>query len=378
MTWDTMAAILERNWNEAGGYTAPNPTVYPWRWLWDSCFHVLLWQRLDTDRALRELEAVLRPQSEATGSIPHVHYVGDPAHARTLWGRDEISTITQPPMYGHAIRTLTESGVQIPQHLMEAAGRGISFFLERRSGDDGLIQAVHPWETGCDDSPRWDSWAPRPFTRHGFALIKGRLVGKLHLEGDTALANPEFNVGSVALTALVAINASELAAITDDPTLIEATGRLRTALEGAWDDAEGTFVDGGTDPRPSNRAPTLEAYLPILVAMSHWDRVRSIILDGDRFDAPFGPRQVDRRFEGYQADGYWRGAAWPQLNYLLWVAAHRHGDREWAGHLAETTLAGARESDWAEYWHPDTGAGLGAAPQSWTCLAAIMAEDRTG
>ena len=23
---------------------------------------------------------------------------------------------------------------------------------------DGLCFVVHPWETGCDDSPRWDAW----------------------------------------------------------------------------------------------------------------------------------------------------------------------------------------------------------------------------
>jgi hypothetical protein len=33
---------------------------------------------------------------------------------------------------------------------------------------------------------------------------------------------------------------------------------------------------------------------------------------------------------------------------------------------------GATKSGFAEYWDPDTGAGLGAAPQSWTALAAVV------
>jgi hypothetical protein len=35
--------------------------------------------------------------------------------------------------------------------------------------------------------------------------------------------------------------------------------------------------------------------------------------------------------------------------------------------------SGAHRSDFAEYWDPDTGNGLGARPQSWTALAAVMA-----
>ena len=211
MSWDVVRGILEANWNQESGYTSPNKQTYPWRWLWDSCFHTLLWVRLQPDRALLELAAVLQPQDEATGFVPHLHYVTDPGHDQTLWGRAKVSTITQPPMYGHAIRVMSEHGIDIPGPLLEAARRGIGFFLERRQ-HQGLITALHPWETGCDDSPRWDSWVHHPYSRHGFALIKGRLVGALVLMGEgVAVDSTEFRVGSVVLTALVAFNAFELA-----------------------------------------------------------------------------------------------------------------------------------------------------------------------
>ena len=35
-------------------------------------------------------------------------------------------------------------------------------------------------------------------------------------------------------------------------------------------------------------------------------------------------------------------------------------------------------SGFAEYWNPDTGAGLGARPQSWTCLAAVVSGAEPG
>lgn len=376
--WRVVRRFLDINWNEEAGYTAPNSLTYPWRWLWDSCFHVVLWSRLRPDRAGRELEAALTPQDEATGFVPHIHYIADPGFDRTLWGRKSVSTITQPPMYGHAIRVMSESGLEVPETLLLAARRGIGFFLERRL-HHGLVTAVHPWETGCDDSPRWDSWVHNPYTRHGFTLIKGRLVAALQLEGKgVAVGSSEFRVGSVSLTALVAFNALELAQVTDDTTLVTAVSELVEALERRWDEETGVWVDGGPDVRPSGRTPTLEGYLPLLVEDRHWERVRGIIEDRDRFAAPYGPRQVDRAHPAYQGDGYWRGATWPQLNYLLWVAARRRGDAEWASRLAATTLAGALASGWAEYWDPDTGTGHGASPQSWTGLAALMAPRSLG
>ena len=43
-----------------------------------------------------------------------------------------------------------------------------------------------------------------------------------------------------------------------------------------------------------------------------------------------------------------------------------------AADLAARLVAGAHRSGLAEYWHPDTGQGLGAVPQSWAALAAVV------
>mgnify|MGYP003557345335 CR=1 FL=1 len=38
-------AVLDANWREPG-FTCPNGTTYPWLWLWDSCFHSIVWAEL--------------------------------------------------------------------------------------------------------------------------------------------------------------------------------------------------------------------------------------------------------------------------------------------------------------------------------------------
>ena len=95
------------------------------------------------------------------------------------------------------------------------------------------------------------------------------------------------------------------------------------------------------------------------------------VVDDAAFGGRFGPAQVHRDEPTFDPVGYWRGPAWPQLTYLLWVAAERRSAPQ-AAELAARLVAGADRSGFAEYWHPDTGAGLGAVPQSWAALAAVV------
>ena len=54
---------MERHWR-ADGHTVPNADVYPWQWLWDSCFHALIWQELgDSDQATLDALAALKEAS---------------------------------------------------------------------------------------------------------------------------------------------------------------------------------------------------------------------------------------------------------------------------------------------------------------------------
>ena len=86
----TVRACMEAHW-QPEGFTVPHASIYPFRWLWDSCFHSLIWLALgDADRAVNELAFTLSVQ-EPDGFVPHIHYVGAPAHHATFWGRDSVS-----------------------------------------------------------------------------------------------------------------------------------------------------------------------------------------------------------------------------------------------------------------------------------------------
>jgi glycogen debranching enzyme len=145
-----------------------------------------------------------------------------------------------------------------------------------------------------------------------------------------------------------------------------------------WNPEEGLWNDrpGESHRRASPRAtlPTLDGVLGALGTQSRERAemaLRQCVGDG-RFSAPFGPRFLPAGHHDYQPDVYWRGPAWPQLNYLLVVAARRHGLGDIAAELTETTLRGVVTSGFSEFWHPETGEARGATPQSWATVAVAL------
>jgi hypothetical protein len=372
-------AVLDAHWralpaSRGGGFTVPNAATYPHQWLWDSCFHAVIWAHLgEADRAIGELSALFAHQGD-DGFVPHLTYWGAPDRHAALWGRRWTSTVTQPPMYGHAVAELCRRGIAVPGDLVDRAVAGLRFLLVERSWD-GLPVIVHPWESGCDDSPRWDAWyASGRWTPAGAFAAKGRWVQELRLgPAGSPVGSEGFEVPSVAFAALVGFNASELASVRSLPTEVtERSAAVAEGLAAAWEPGCRTFADGG--PRPS-AVRTVEAQLPVLVVPDGptVDGAFAQLHDPSAFAAACGPAQVHRAEPAFDPMAYWRGPAWPQLSYLLWLAARRRGRAGDAGALRDATVRGALRSGFAEHWHPDTGEGLGAAPQSWTGLAAVMA-----
>ncbi len=357
--------MMEAHWRP-DGHTVPNAGVYPWQWLWDSCFHAIIWAELgEPERAVTELRSALSVQDEL-GFVPHIRYAGMPSPHADLWGRPTTSSITQPPMYGHAVAELGRRGIEVPDDVRDRAVQGVRFLLDhRRRTAGGLVTVVHPWETGCDDSPRWDHWVPDPWTVDRWFDVKGALLATVErAPGGAPLSNPSFAVAPAGFNALIAWNARELG-------LDEEADELAEALAARWHPALATWVDDGPSATTSGRVRTVDALLPALVvpATHEAQRVaaRHALLDPTAFAASFGPPSVHRAEHAFDPRGYWRGSAWPQLTYLLWRAG--------IAELGPRLVSGAEHSGLAEHWHPDSGEGLGARPQSWTGLAIVVTED---
>ncbi|MDE0668821.1 MAG: hypothetical protein OXI48_07310 [bacterium] len=375
---DRVLGVLRRHWVDVppgGGYTAPNRVRYPWQWLWDSCFHALIWAELGDDRGLDELAQILGA-ADASGCVPHMAYQLDPRHHADFWGRAGVSSITGPPLYGHALAELVRRGAHVPERLTAAAAAGLEFLLHRRArhAESGLVLLCHPWESGADDDPRWDDFCEGGFDERRWFEAKGTLLGTIQRSaGGSPLHNPKFAAASAGFSALVAFNALELA---DATGALEtaAARRLADAARDRWDGDLCSYTDTGDAEAGSGRARTVYGLLGLLVE-SDAERTAAVaaaLTDSGAYGGAFGPTGVHRAEPAFAAGRYWRGPSWPQLNYLLWLGLRRTGQHEAAETVALATVAGATRSGLAEYWDSDDGTGLGAVPQSWAGLCLLM------
>ena len=367
-------AVLEAHWVPEG-YTSPNPATYPWQWLWDSCFHAVCWAELGDDRALTELQTALSVQGE-DGFVPHMNYVRNPGVAADLWGRPDASSITQPPMYGHAVAELVRRGVEVDEETVARAEGGLRFLLfDRHRLPNGLVALCHPWESGADDSPRWDDFCPGGFSLESWRRTKNQLVTTIERSpAGSPVANPAFECAAAGFNALVVFNAWELAAVAGRSETTDRADELAGCLVEQWDESRRTWADAGASESGSGRARTLDGLLPVLVA-DEGDRIDAVVADladPSAYGGWAGPAGVHRQEPGFDPGAYWRGPAWPQLSYLMWVGLRHQGRHQAAAAVAASTVRGAMRSGFAEYWDPDDGTGGGAAPQSWTALAALV------
>ena len=165
---DAARAILARN--DRGGYTVPTDRLYPFQWNWDSAFVAMGFATFDPDRAYRELERLAEGQWD-DGMIPHIvfHAPSDTYFpGPDVWGtrhRIPTSGITQPPVFGMALRQVHEAAtaagrtdaMERTRVLFGHALRSHRWWMRARDPDGtGLVAILHPWESGSDNSPAWD------------------------------------------------------------------------------------------------------------------------------------------------------------------------------------------------------------------------------
>ena len=172
MTRDPDAAAREiLRQNDRGTYSVPNGKVYPFQWNWDSAFVALGFDTFDRNRAWIELETLFAAQWD-DGFVPHiVFWKDDPGYfpGPGVWATNRTpvtSGITQPPVAGSVLRALWDSacaageGEQYRARVEKLFDQTLDWhrwFARNRDPEGrGVVVAMHPWETGRDNSPEWD------------------------------------------------------------------------------------------------------------------------------------------------------------------------------------------------------------------------------
>ena len=162
-------AVLEKNRRD--GYTVPAIGLYPYQWCWDSGPIALGWASAGRwDDAWTELGTLVRGQWDS-GMVPHIIFwkeSPDYFPGPDVWATDHdppTTGITQPPLPVSAAARLYTSDPdrdRAAQQLASLWPRLVAWlaWIDRaRHGPHHAAVVVHPWESGMDNSPRWDERA---------------------------------------------------------------------------------------------------------------------------------------------------------------------------------------------------------------------------
>ena len=166
--------------NARGTWTRPSPRLYPHQWSWDAAFVAMGWAQLDPLRGVAELWSLFRGQW-STGMVPHIvfdltvargAYEPGPNAWRTLGHAPPgtaTSAICQPPVHAIALARVRELAArrgpevlgEVDDAIIDLYPRLVAWHRWLHTARDpegtGLVTILHPWESGLDNSPRWDA-----------------------------------------------------------------------------------------------------------------------------------------------------------------------------------------------------------------------------
>lgn len=406
------------------------PRLYPHQWSWDAAFIAIGLARISVPRAVTEMRTLLNAQWD-TGMIPHIVFADVPGYfpGPDVWGTDGVeakpadvqtSGICQPPIHAIAVARILQVGRAIggrdeeeaEAFAVEAVPKLAAWHRWLSSARDpdarGLVEIHHGWESGMDNSPRWDdAYAaitveePVELRRHDTTLVTDasqrptdaeyqrylHLVAQMrsvqYRDADIAPII-DFRVGDVFMTAILAVAASELAQlgvevglsgeVADQPAIskkaqagVLSSINPTTGLCRDFDARSGSWIS----------AESLASFSALLCGGDSQVCARQQeIITGSRWAghpalAYALPPSVSPEAEGFQPRTYWRGPSWPVMNWLFAWALRRRGEIALADSWRSEGLSQLGDLAFGEYYEPFTAEPLGSRDQSWTAAVAL-------
>ncbi len=444
---DEAKAVLQRNTiavsvdGKQYERVIPSRDYYVHQWLWDSAGVAMGLVYVDEESAFNELLSLVAGQWN-NGLIPHIIYNADESRyypPASLWEtngftRNGIKTsgITDPPLLAIAAEYICNhsSNEQKKRAFIKSALPSIMAYhdyLKRYRDPEkcGLLTIVHPWESGTDDSPRWDSVLKhidlntipsqikadvdrnrkdvryqdsqeRPTHEDYYRYIYLIEVFKsLNWDYTKIVQQSPFAVKDIFFNSIWQRANEALAALLHTYGNAEEVSKYqqwaeetRNALTNTWDAANNQYCDIDVT-QGNHRAivvPTNAMFMPFYagaVTDRHLDILLHRLSQADEFSTAYPVPSTAVNCRYFEKERYWRGPTWPITNYFIieglkkYQAKHENVE-QCANFIATRTIEMIEDNGFWEYFDPiedgtSPGAkGMGFSSFSWTAAILIQ------
>lgn len=421
--------------NDLGRMTSAAPQLYPHMWSWDAGFVAIGLATVDLERAIVELDSLLGAQWK-NGMLPHIVFAPEATDyfpGPDRWGCAELAThaprtpatsgICQPPVHALAVARIVGAarrrGFRERQAAQEFLARAWPALMswhrwlaDSRDPDQvGRLTVHHGWESGMDNSPRWDgpyarvavgpdlppyqrrdnrvvgdsSQRPsdREYDRYLWLIEEMRAVG---YDDAEVRRTGSFVVEDVFASAIFAVACDVLAELgedarqwTDDVADLRTwADRFKRGVASSVDPTSGLARDRDVRTGEWLAVESIAGFAPLLCGGLDRSVERAML---DLFESPSWsghpdfvaavPPSAPPHADGFRPREYWRGPQWPVMAWLFDLGFAHRGWTDRSLRMREEGLCLVSDGSFAEYYEPFTGEPLGSMRQSWTAAAVL-------
>ncbi|MBU1102344.1 hypothetical protein KJ866_04805 [Patescibacteria group bacterium] len=377
-------------------YTLPSPGSYPYQWFWDSCFHAIILSHFDMKSAKEELRSLISKQFK-NGLLPHIIYWEKHEVMNVDWDAEGTSSLAQPPLIAYAVKNIykKENDISFVKEMFAPMDRYYRHLLTRDPRKSHLVGLINPDESGEDNSPRFDiPLGLEPTQRFSennlkrFNLFeKSRKCGFDNVDCTRNL----FWVKDVAFSAYLIENfvcmselACEIKERESEAFYIGQREMMTKAMrERMYEDGIFWTIHGSNYEKI--KVKTWAIFAPLIGGLYTEDEAKNLIKNHLRnekefwtpFIIPTTAKSETSYFPGERSGPVWlrpnwRGPIWIAPNWFVYRGLKKYGFHEEANIIREKSLELVEKSGFREYYHPETGQGLGAFDFTWGGLVLDM------
>lgn len=372
-------------------YTIPSPDTYPYQWLWDSCFHAIILTHFNTNDAKKEILSLLSKQFE-NGFIPHMIYWDkeSPNDFPVIeWGKEDTSTIIQPPMIAYAAWEIYQKDKDI-SFIKKVYPNLYHFYryllTERDPHENHLIGIMNPDESGEDNSPRFDIPLDLP-PRHSF---KENIQKRLNLVAqhiDCKFDAPfcmrnffwvkdvPFNAIMIENLRLLSNIAKKLGFLEDAKFFSKEQEKITKAMKKLMFE-DGLFWSTFGERYQKIKVKTWAIFAPLFAKILTQREAKKLIdkhlLNSDEFWTKYPVPTVSLNEPSFDPKDFWRGPVWIATNWFIYKGLKNYGFDDLAKQIRESSILLIEKSGFREYFDTKTGEGFGAKSFTWGGLVLDM------